>query len=127
MFRLFGHPNHLISIVNGGLPAWERSGYEITDIVPTAEVQNYEVSYKSHLVKSMDEVRTILKENKVTVVDARPSGLFDGTAPYPIPGNSFEFFYNSSFSAKSWQNPARIDMQWVAIIECQCWQDSAKK
>ena len=24
---------------------------------------------------------------------------------------SFEFFYNSSFSAKSWQNPASIDIQ----------------
>ena len=37
-------------------------------------------------MKSMDEVRTILKENKVAVVDARPSGLFNGTAPYPKPG-----------------------------------------
>ena len=86
MFRVFGHPNHLISILNGGLPAWERGGYETTDIVPTVEVHNYEVSFRGQLVKSMDEVRTILKENKVAVVDARPSGLFNGTAPYPKPG-----------------------------------------
>ena len=31
---------------------------------------------------------------------------------------SVEHFYNLSFSAKSWQNPASIDMQWVATIEC---------
>ena len=86
MFRVFGHPNHLISILNGGLPAWERSGYETTDIVPTVEVQNYEVSFRGQLVKSMDEVRAIMKENKIAVVDARPSGLFNGTAPYPKPG-----------------------------------------
>ena len=26
----------------------------------------------------------------------------------------------------SWQNPASIDIQWVAAIECQCWQNSAR-
>ena len=31
-----------------------------------------------------------------------------------------EFFYDSLFSAKSWQNPANIDIQRVATIECQC-------
>ena len=86
MFRVFGHLNHLISILNGGLPAWQRGGYETTDIVPTVEVQNYEVSFRGQLVKSMDEVRTIMKENKIAVPDTRPSGLFNGTAPYPKPG-----------------------------------------
>ena len=37
-----------------------------------------------------------------------------------------QVFHNSLFSGKSWQNPANIDMQWVATIECQCWQDSAR-
>ena len=37
-----------------------------------------------------------------------------------------EVFSNSSFSAKSWQNLATIDIQWIAIIECRCWQDSAR-
>ena len=32
----------------------------------------------------------------------------------------FEFFY--SFLP----NPASIDIQWVATIECQYWQDSAR-
>ena len=38
---------------------------------------------------------------------------------------TFEFFYNSSFPAKSWQDPASIDIQWSPPIECQCWQDPA--
>ena len=33
--------------------------------------------------------------------------------------------FNSSFSAKSWQNPATIDIQWLQRIECQCCQNSA--
>ena len=37
--------------------------------------------------------------------------------------NKHKAFLYLSFSAKSWQNPARIDIQWVATIECQCWQD----
>ena len=42
-----------------------------------------------------------------------------------VRGKVIEFIYISSFSAKSWQNPASIDIQWVASIECQCcriWQ-----
>ena len=39
--------------------------------------------------------------------------------------NSIEFFYNSTFPGKSWQDPASIDIQWVATIVCQCWQDPA--
>ena len=36
-----------------------------------------------------------------------------------------EFFYNSSFPAKSWQDPASIDIQWSPPIECECWKDPA--
>ena len=36
-----------------------------------------------------------------------------------------ELFYNSSFPAKSWQDPASINIQWLPTIECQSWQDSA--
>ena len=39
------------------------------------------------------------------------------------PKHTIKFFYNSSFSAKSWQDPASIDIKWSAPIECQCWQD----
>ena len=35
----------------------------------------------------------------------------------------FEFFYSLTFPAKSWQDPASIDIQWDATIVCQCWQD----
>ena len=31
-----------------------------------------------------------------------------------------------SSSGKSWQSSASIDVQWVATIVCQCWQDSAR-
>ena len=34
---------------------------------------------------------------------------------------SIEFLHNSTFSANSWQDPASIDIQWVATIECQYW------
>ena len=36
----------------------------------------------------------------------------------------FEFFYHSTFSARSWQNIASIDIEWVAPIESQCSQAS---
>ena len=39
---------------------------------------------------------------------------------------AIEFFFNSTISTKSCQNPARIDIQWIATIECQYWQDLAE-
>ena len=85
-FRVFGHADNLISIVNGGFPAWMTAGYETTDVVPTVGVEKYTATFNGHLVKSMDEVRSLLKEQKVTVLDARPSGRFEGTAPEPREG-----------------------------------------
>ena len=40
--------------------------------------------------------------------------------------SSIAFLHNSKFPANSWQDPARIDIQWVANIECQYWQDPAR-
>ena len=39
---------------------------------------------------------------------------------------SFEFLHNSKLPANFWQDPASIDIQWVATIECQYWQDPAR-
>ena len=39
---------------------------------------------------------------------------------------TIEFLHNLTFSANSWQDPANIDIQWVATIECQYWQDPAR-
>ena len=33
---------------------------------------------------------------------------------------TIQFFYNSSFSPKSWQNPAGMDIQWIVI---RVWQE----
>ena len=87
-FRVFGHANNLISILNGGFPAWIKAGYNTTDAVPSVDAQSYTASFNGHLVKSMDDVRSILKEQKATVLDARPSGRFQGTAPEPREGNT---------------------------------------
>ena len=45
--------------------------------------------------------------------------------PEPSTLSTFEIFYNSTFPGKSWQDPASIDIQWVATIVCQYWQDAA--
>lgn len=41
MFRVFGHADSLISIVNGGFPAWCRAGYPCTDEVPKVKVHSH--------------------------------------------------------------------------------------
>ena len=42
-----------------------------------------------------------------------------------LPEAPIEFFYNLTFPGKSWQDPASIDIQWVATFVCQCCRDPA--
>ena len=39
---------------------------------------------------------------------------------------TFEFLHNSKLPANFWQDPASIDIQWVATIDCQNLQDPAR-
>ena len=47
------------------------------------------------------------------------------TQPVNNYSESFGFFYNLTFPAKSWQDLTSIDIQWSPPIECQSWQDPA--
>ena len=40
--------------------------------------------------------------------------------------SNIRVFYNPSFRAKSWQDPTRIDIDWLQPIECQSWQDPVR-
>ena len=56
------------------------------------------------------------------------SNIFDDFLPSSCQPfiETFEFFYNPSFRAKSWQDPTRIDIDQLQPIECQSWQDPVR-
>ena len=101
-FRALGHTR--VSVLNGGLPAWRAEGRAVeqgdcstpVDAASTAAAAAQQAaparpgstySLNPDLVKSLGDVRTqVVDKRAVALVDARPAGRFEGTAPEPRPG-----------------------------------------
>ncbi|KAI8839821.1 Rhodanese-like domain-containing protein [Chytriomyces cf. hyalinus JEL632] len=93
-FRVFGHTGGL-SILEGGLNAWQREGLEIVggplgtvDGELPVEAKRYSAGFNKRLVKTFDEVVANINSQAALVVDARPSGRFLGIDPEPRAGLS---------------------------------------
>ncbi|MAW01349.1 MAG: sulfurtransferase [Candidatus Pelagibacter sp.] len=82
MFKTYGHKN--VSILNGGLKKWKQNNFPLEKGNPKSRVSTF---YKSNLTKkniiNYDKVKKNISEKKFVLVDARPSGRFDGTSPEP--------------------------------------------
>jgi thiosulfate/3-mercaptopyruvate sulfurtransferase len=79
MFRVMGHEK--INVLDGGLPAWLAAGLPTIDKYSTPNTGNFCTDYRPSLFKRTDDIRAAL--NNEQILDARPKGRFDGTAPEP--------------------------------------------
>jgi thiosulfate/3-mercaptopyruvate sulfurtransferase len=84
MFHVMGHKK--LSLLNGGLPEWKRNGGD-TESGPMRQPQvaSYKASFRSELIRTMDDMLANLKSKKELVVDGRSAGRFNGTDPEPNP------------------------------------------
>lgn len=90
IFTIMGHKK--ISILDGGLPAWVKEGYETASGEYATEEQyaspstKYAPKFRPELVKAFNFIKeNSTKSDPVQVMDARPNGRFLGTAPEPNP------------------------------------------
>lgn len=84
MFRAMGHDN--VAILNGGLPKWLAEGKNIEQGAPQrASAQSSGRSLNISHVRDRQQVVAALEDKSAQVLDARPKGRFDGTAPEPRP------------------------------------------
>ncbi|GFR84732.1 sulfurtransferase [Elysia marginata] len=84
MFRLFGHNPTKISLLEGGLPKWVSEGGEVTSkVTDDIQTQTYKASFDPTLVKNYEDIEKNVSSSEFTLVDARPSGRFQGVAPEP--------------------------------------------
>ena len=82
LFRLMGHTK--VAVLDGGLPAWINTGLPVVDDLnssPTAG--DFNAHPNMHLLVTYEDVVNNLTTQDYTLVDARSSGRFDGTAPDP--------------------------------------------
>lgn len=84
LFRLMGHED--VRVLDGGLPKWTAEGRPLEDMPPVARERHFTVRHHPGLVRSLAQVEAKLAAGDATVLDARPAGRFEGSAPEPRPG-----------------------------------------
>jgi thiosulfate/3-mercaptopyruvate sulfurtransferase len=85
LFKLMGFNN--IAVLDGGLPAWIQEKYP-TEIskVKARNLGNFKAKYQpENICFTADVLEAIAKED-ISILDARSSGRFYGTAPEPRKG-----------------------------------------
>lgn len=85
-FRVFGHED--VAVLDGGFPAWERSGYEIETGAPRPRMErHFTPRVRNDLVRALSDVqRAIDGGNRTPILDARAAPRFKGEAPEPRAG-----------------------------------------
>ena len=98
LFKLMGQTN--VAVLDGGFPKWVAEGRPTSDEAPVIRDRHMTVARNNGLVRDVTEVTRAAKLGDHTIIDARPSDRFDGTAPEPrdgmrsghIPGSKNVFF-----------------------------------
>jgi thiosulfate/3-mercaptopyruvate sulfurtransferase len=97
-FRVFGHER--VAVLDGGLARWQALGLP-TETGPVAAThREFTATFHPGLVRSLDDVKGLLNDPAVQILDARSPGRFTGTEPEPrqglrsghIPGSRNLFF-----------------------------------
>lgn len=89
MFRAFGYKH--VSVLDGGLPAWVRSGGSVLAGVESKGprgrfgVRDLDLTVLSHYYIDIDELQGALEAASMVVLDARSEGRFFGRDPEPRP------------------------------------------
>lgn len=81
--RMFLTLEHLglkgqVSFLNGGLVAWKKAGFPVTNEVPVIKKGNFSASVSTPLLVDKEYVSNALKTKSAEVVDARIKRFYDG-------------------------------------------------
>jgi thiosulfate/3-mercaptopyruvate sulfurtransferase len=85
MFRTMGHED--VAVLNGGLKKWKTEGRPLEDGKPVPRApRHFTPRFNAALVRDANEVKSLIGDKSVQIVDARAAARFAGTAPEPRPG-----------------------------------------
>ena len=100
MFKQYGHKR--ISILNGGLKYWKLKNKKLETSNPTKkERTSYNAKLDRSKIKKFEEIKKNLEHKKFKLIDARPSGRFNGIDPEPrveIQSGSIKNSFNIPFT-----------------------------
>lgn len=86
MLRVYGHAN--VSVLDGGLPAWQRANQSVEQggVTPTTAHVAFAINTRPGLVRSAQEVLANTEYPEFQLLDARSKPRFDGTEKEPRAG-----------------------------------------
>jgi thiosulfate/3-mercaptopyruvate sulfurtransferase len=83
MFLSFGHPN--VKVLDGGLKKWRQEGRPTQSGRLTPKPGKFTARLDPSYVRGQQQVLKNVETRAEQLVDARPQGRFEGTAPEPRP------------------------------------------
>lgn len=78
-----------LSILNGGLKAWQAAGLPLDTKTPTVQTSSFVPTINQNMIATRDEVVAKVQAGKAQLVDARPVAFFDGSTRHTaakVPG-----------------------------------------
>ncbi|MEQ1648825.1 MAG: 3-mercaptopyruvate sulfurtransferase [Hyphomicrobiaceae bacterium] len=85
MFRMMGHED--ISVLDGGLKKWKAEGRDLEDLPPVQRTQrHFSPRFRADLVRDWKEVKHVIRDPKVQIVDARANARWKGAVAEPRAG-----------------------------------------
>jgi len=84
MFRAFGHER--VSVLDGGMRKWRADGGPVYSGTINPAPAPYTARFKTALVRSVDDVLTLIKDRREQILDARSTGRFSAEEPEPRAG-----------------------------------------
>ena len=84
MFRAFGHEE--ISILNVGMRKWRAEGGSLESGVSEATPAQYSARINPGLVRSLEDVLSVVENGREQMLDARSAGRFSASEPEPREG-----------------------------------------
>ena len=91
MFKVMGWNEDRVMVLDGGLPKFSADYPDFIDTCPAKipeiiEYDESEFTFRTQMLRNINHIEANLESQNEIVVDARPSGRFNGTAPEPRPG-----------------------------------------
>jgi thiosulfate/3-mercaptopyruvate sulfurtransferase len=123
MFKVFGHNPELLYVLDGGIDAWEKYGGKMESGEPRGfSAKPYEVSFSSHHIRTLMQMKANLHHPREQVVDVRHPVRFAG-GPESRPGlraghipGSYSFPFFTMFEADGrWKPIEKIRKQLTGI------------
>ena len=84
MFRAFGHER--VSVLDGGMRKWREDGGAVDSGTADPAPTSYTARLKPELVRSLDDVLSLIEDQREQILDARSTGRFNAVETEPRAG-----------------------------------------